>query len=141
MIDKLVIALRNPIGRGIAIRSMDSRMRTVLLKLVIKSHGDPCVSELSEAGDLMTIIGMAATEQDEFRATPDARIIAGAVSACADMIVRDHWDTRQMTAIEVGIERAIQMAYKVKPKLLVDAAVLFQLRTNRVMSPSFRSIE
>lgn len=139
MIDKLVIGLRNPVGRALAIVAMKRATTTSLLKLAFMTHGDRCSKEVAEVGDMMTIIGMAIDmDKTVDRTDPRSRKIAGAVSACANMIKVDRFDSRQLAAVEQGANAALEMVDKVQPKLLLQAALIFQAKTNRRVGVTLR---
>lgn len=140
MITDLVAVLRNPVGRAMAIPAIRSSITTSLLKLAFKSHGDRCATEVAEVGDVMTIIGMAVDRERSVGADDHRpRIIAGAVSACANMIKVDRFDSRQMAAVEAGAMVAMEILTLVKPKTLYEAALLYQANTGRAVDARLRS--
>jgi hypothetical protein len=139
MKEDIVVALLNPIGRAMAIRKMDSSIRTSLLKLAFMSRGDECADEVSEIGDTLAVIGIALDNDPKLdRSNPKHRIIAGAVSACAEMIKSNRFDPGQLTALEVGGGAAMEMIRVVQPKILVAAALQFQRSTGRKLDVRLR---
>lgn len=139
MLDELVVALRNPVGRSIARSRMRSTISTALLKLVFMQHGDRCANVVAEIGDIMTIIGMA-LDKDPLvdRSDPRNRIIAGAVSACADMVALNRFDSRQLAAVEHGAKMALESISRLQPAVLLASAVAFQQATGRVVDSTLR---
>lgn len=111
-IDFLVVdehVARNPVARAIARSRITTGTRDFLLRLYLLPDGADVQADCQVAAKVLAT-AIAVLEHEGQAASPDARVMAGAMSALLGLARREwHWRTTDAVALDQALQRALDV--------------------------------
>lgn len=112
---------RNPVARAIARQRIAAATRDFQLRLYCLTDGEDVHADIHAAAKVLAV-ALAVMLQTGRMATPDARVMAGAMGQCASIMQRNgRWKTADAVAIDEGLRRAVEV-YRIATAAQVQAA-------------------
>lgn len=107
MVDEQVA--RNPIARAIARQRMASGTRDFMLRLYLLPDGADVTADAQTAAKVLTV-AVAVLDADSKGNSPDARVMAGGISALAGLSQNGwRWRSADAVAVDQALQRAMQV--------------------------------
>lgn len=103
---------RNPVARAIARQRIADAVRDFQTRLYLLEDGEDVQADILAAAKVLAV-ALSVMQQTGRMATPDARVMAGAMGQCASVTERKfRWKTADAVAIDEGLRRAVDVYRK-----------------------------
>lgn len=112
---------RNPVARAIARANLTEAVRDFQLRLYLLADGEDVKADILAAARVLAV-AIAVRHQAGQGDDPDARVMAGAMGQCSDIARRRFaWKSSDAVAIDVGLQRAVEVYCKATARQIQDA--------------------
>jgi hypothetical protein len=112
---------RNPVARAIARHRIADAVRDFQTRLYLLADGEEVQGDIQAAAKVLAV-ALSVMQQTGRMATPDARVMAGAMGQCSSVAQRRfRWATADAVAIDEGLRRAVDV-YRAATAAQVQAA-------------------
>ena len=128
----------NPVAQAVARAKLKEEITAAQIRLYTMYAGDECEELVTDIVTTLRIVGIAA-ELDPGIGSEDVavRIIKGALSACQQLFNRNRWDPQQAPALDMGLNKALELVSRLKARHVNDAIhiIITQGSTTNVQHP------
>jgi uncharacterized protein YaiI (UPF0178 family) len=100
---------RNPVARAIARQRIADAVRDFQIRLHLLEDGDDVQADIPAAAKVLAV-ALSVMQQTGRMATPEARVMSGAMGQCAAVSQRRYrWTNGDAVAIDEGLRRAVEV--------------------------------
>lgn len=112
---------RNPVACAIARNTLTEAVRDFQTRLYLLADGENVQADIMAAARVLAV-ALAIRDKAGRGGDPDARVMAGAMGQCTDISRRRFiWKTTDAVAIDVGLQRAVDVYCKASAQQIQDA--------------------